>query len=100
MEKVVQTQRQIISQVFNITDVTTVPQVWTLYSKYYLKALINDVLKNMHYRGGSRFLWSVLFIVMLIFQALKIPLEDGMRVDDDSRHQFLSKSFYGSLCSS
>ena len=30
LEKIISDQRQIISNVYNITDVTQIPQVWTL----------------------------------------------------------------------
>ncbi|KAH9894039.1 hypothetical protein C8Q73DRAFT_500700 [Cubamyces lactineus] len=33
LEQVVSDQRQILMDVFNITDVTTIPQVWTLYKE-------------------------------------------------------------------
>ncbi|KIJ41115.1 glycoside hydrolase family 115 protein [Sphaerobolus stellatus SS14] len=33
LENVVEVQRNIISQVYNITDVTKIPQVWTLYKE-------------------------------------------------------------------
>ncbi|KAI0772430.1 hypothetical protein BD413DRAFT_42662 [Trametes elegans] len=33
LEKVVSDQRQILSNVFNTSDVTTIPQVWTLYKE-------------------------------------------------------------------
>lgn len=34
LENIVSVQRGILSQVYNVTDVSTIPQLWTLYSKW------------------------------------------------------------------
>ena len=38
MEKIVADQRQLLTEVFNTSDITTIPQVWTLCESVLLAA--------------------------------------------------------------
>lgn len=40
LEEIVSDQRQILMDVYNITDVTTIPQMWALCTSYFYPLLL------------------------------------------------------------
>ncbi|GJJ14027.1 hypothetical protein Clacol_008284 [Clathrus columnatus] len=58
LENVISVQRGILSQVYNITDVAVIPQMWCLYSEFPIMAI--ELVSHSECRG-----------------------KDGMRVEDD-----------------
>lgn len=66
LEQVVSDQRQILTNVFNGTNITTIPQVWTLCTSIHLHNYL-----------------QVLVEIFLTDKEVQGYYEDGMRVPDD-----------------
>ncbi len=69
LEQIVADQRTLLMDVFNTTDVTTIPQVWTL-CKFLIHAFSTSTRRS---QSASR----------VIDKEVEGYYEDGMRVPDD-----------------